>query len=937
MHIPNFVSACLARRAAERSILPGALLLPLIFIPNSSHALHRNRPLRTAPFTVGRQAGDGHAAGTGLTKAATLADVLRSLPWNSAQNGSLLAVNPETVRRVNVPEQQAERTPSLRTELSAYNRTLLPAGTITVVAPTTMVALVDEPRQRPNPYDGLPRSLKVKYLLATLTDQQWKLLQEKGLGLDTLSGEQISIFQSLLPARFQYKQWQLDENGEKSKNIDTVTLPPDQRDQVRLRVFRSLQMFLPLSSDPRRRVNFDTASFGKPNAQQFVLEANKEDEEGSLFGVSLRSTVLNRIKPSHIDYASSRLDVAVPIQGANNVRDLIRRVAEATRLELYADLRVAELPVFARGGQVRAGDVLKALALATTGTFRKVDKAFLLTSDLTGMGARQLRLAEWQAQTSLELKHWEANLNTKLAQQGEQTTGMNAVGFAPTDPYALTPDVIQEVQKRRNENTSKRYLDPGALSPALQQLLANVTASYNDHQAFSGKLRDDAVDLNISIKLAFQLPDGRVLQPDSSPIGFADQFSRLAQGAREAPPSPLNAPAKASPSRLPLPKWAARRLLFITPRSSDSAGEAVQVARRLGFTDLVLNTDNATIVSAAVLAAKSAAKGEEIRIHAVVAPFEAPPGSPDPGAMLDRNLIGETSMEVWNARKALPRWRSFVSSVVGSSFPSPIPEHISHASSIIAPGTPETSSRFRDVGSLASTEGLAGLYLKDTLPDGYMGERPASNEINYANNLPLAERGNLGYTPALRLSFLREAGVDPIDLIPHGLTVGANLSLPFFPDPEAGSGSQNVSSSGIRELGARWDKMRLEANRAALSLLFATIRAASARLPLYMEARATLNNDASASNYWTAFAAWERPERLPVTSQAKGDWLLKPYQLSEADKTSARSTLMETLTLLQKTPVGTSENQQIAFDLTALPDARALALLNECIVAMPAP
>ncbi len=83
------------------------------------------------------------------------------------------------------------------------------------------------------------------------------------------------------------------------------------------------------------------------------------------------------------------------MDGAKTVGDLMARIRAVTGVEIYADRRYAELDVYSRSGVnvlIRAGDLLKTLALSVTGTCRRVasgaDAAFVLTDDRVGSGIR---------------------------------------------------------------------------------------------------------------------------------------------------------------------------------------------------------------------------------------------------------------------------------------------------------------------------------------------------------------------------------------------------------------------------------------------------------------------------------------------------------------------------------------------------------------------
>ena len=135
--------------------------------------------------------------------------------WDVAQRGPLLALDPVLVYR-NASIALPPPGPSgydLRLAAPGFDRMLVSTGTISVLAPTQMTLIEDNPHERPNLYDGLPRELKVKYLMSTLTAQQWKTLGEKGLGVGDLTGEQQPVYLSLLPNPFVLNRWSRDANG----------------------------------------------------------------------------------------------------------------------------------------------------------------------------------------------------------------------------------------------------------------------------------------------------------------------------------------------------------------------------------------------------------------------------------------------------------------------------------------------------------------------------------------------------------------------------------------------------------------------------------------------------------------------------------------------------------------------------------------------------
>ena len=868
--------------------------------------------------------------------------------WDVVQRGPLLALDPILVyRNTDVPlPDPGPAGYELRVAALGFDRMLVNTGTVSILAPTQMTLINDKPRERPNLYDGLPRDLKVKYLMATLTQQQWKTLGEKGLGVSDLSGEQQPVYLSLLPDPFVVKRRNLDATGHVVGDPSLVTFTPEQRAQVRLRIHRHAQVSAPLLNKPdtytSAYVAYDRP--GEPNGAMWERDTRADQQKTDLFGVNLSSVVPNKPKPSQLDYASSRLNAPVDLQGAATLGDLVARISEVTHLEIYADGRVARLPLLARGERARAGDALKALALGVTGTFRKVDMAFVLTSDLTGIGTRQMRLSEWQWEIKEKTAQLEKELTAQIVQHSGKEGGVRALGYAPNDPYPLTPTLEQEARKNHD-------IPSESLTPALRQLLHDVAAYREKEEPNREPIRDDTANILVLWRFAFQLPNGAILQSESGLAGSAYDYypsphTGRANNGAEAAMNLLPA------VRRPLPAATNPRTLFLAPRHSQDAVEMAQTARRLGFTALVLYTEDSAALKAAIAeAAKTPVKTNDgiqsLHVYAAVAPFAAAPNEAANANDLDINLMGETAAQVVAARNAQPRWNRFLREAVTSAGPCLVPERIVGVTTALPPISPNAEAHFRRIAELARTEGLAGLFLYDTQPGGYAGKH-----LDYiiTNDNVLSERENLGYTPALRLAFLRQSGADPLDLTPPHIDVDVDLRLPFFPDRLAANRSGGTPGQPwwefTLEKGEAWDAFRAETNRKAMTNLFALLRAANPNLPLSVEARAALNNVADAARLWPAWASWTQPGNLLVGTPelhddkkrpplAKGERYLFPVQFSASELLPARGVVRETMELLQNIRRTTNDEYPFALDFRYLPAQRALALLNECVAPTP--
>ena len=106
------------------------------------------------------------------------------------------------------------------------------------------------------------------------------------------------------------------------------------------------------------------------------------------------------------------------MDGAKTVGDLMARIRAVTGVEIYADRRYVELDVYFRSGAnvlIRAGDLLKTLALSVTGTCRRVasgaDAAFVLTDDRVGCGIRLTLIGDWIENATARLREEQQKLS----------------------------------------------------------------------------------------------------------------------------------------------------------------------------------------------------------------------------------------------------------------------------------------------------------------------------------------------------------------------------------------------------------------------------------------------------------------------------------------------------------------------------------------------
>jgi hypothetical protein len=193
----------------------------------------------------------------------------------------------------------------------------------------------------------------------------------------------------------------------------------------------------------------------------------------------------------------------------------------------------------------------------------------------------------------------------------------------------------------------------------------------------------------------------------------------------------------------------------------------------------------------------------------------------------------------------------------------------------------------RRLSGLARTTGLAALILRDTAAPGYT----SSGKVGRAAAVALENRGwDFGYTPELRLRFLRERGIDPLDLSTRDSLIDVDLHPPFF---SGLLGAANVAG-GPEDGGAdaprppfaldAWNALRFEANARLMAELFAAVRAARADLPVLVRARGRGIPTPFGGAGW--YGSWDRGDAPPPSHPETWGQQQSPGQVARAQSRS---------------------------------------------------
>ncbi len=866
-----------------------------------------------------------------------LQSALAVTQWDAQTRGPLIVVDPQSVQPwtpkrnpyednedwqppVPLPPKETGTYPA--GEVAAhFGRKVVRLGSCAVMAPTEMVLLNPNPGP-PDPYAGMRREQKLTMLQATLTASQWQALTSaQGLGLGDMDKDQRPLFLSYLPDPIKLRKATMMGGGgyrfEGTSMDSAITLSDTQRAGVRLRLNRQMQLTMSGTMGGRAsRMNVSVS--GRKNGESVLyMTSGNEWGKPDAFGVRVVDTVPNKLKASQIDFDAPGLTVLVSVSNAKTIGDLIKRIREATGAELYADGRIAKLPVWVRAGDgdnagnVRAGELLKGLCWCVTGAVRRIEAkresralptgggvAFVLTDDIDGVGARKARLAEWYQNGSYASQRIIEQMNERIRKKSP----LNYVQFAENDPLAPSADLQKRIEESWKKGRTRYEGVPLPLRdlPAAQQAQVRETANQYASQEWTQrqniKLDMERVNATVQGKLTMVIPG--VGETEDQNVAYNALQSMLPPPDYTDYVSPNTPKPTTDPIALTA-KVASGSVLYVAPRTPEEAASAVTTAKRRGVRNLWLpapegakDETGAALVAAAVAAGAKAGVGvwPVLRALSVPGPANAEGGigdeamttptpaakpevaattEPDPEDIRDRNILGETQTDYVR--------RITVNNL--EPFPGYTRRFIGQRD-FLRPDVTATLQAARERALNASRlPGIAGVVFSDTAAAGYTDATASGN----TGDGGLTE---FGYTPELRLAYLRKEGYDPVDLGGgNSYLGGVQLNLPFFPDvnasyiemPGGGYGPDPKSGTPLK----RWAKLRYDLNASLLADLYKAVRAEAPALPLLIRER-------GGGSYW---ASWEQGDKLPLYVNQYTEGVAQPSVFQSA-KSAAKTALL---------------------------------------------
>jgi hypothetical protein len=823
----------------------------------------------------------------------TLADFVDSMHWDPAARGPLMVLEPESVTaKAGVKG------------LSAFGMMLTKAQGLSAIVPDTMVVIDDSMLQPPNLYDGLPRHSKVLYLLTTLTSQQWDAITGSGLGVADLTADQRAVFTSIMPKPFTYSTYTVT-SGDNLDPVDKdVVVSDSDWGLIRLHVERSLQFMMPLVGDTNSvspRLTRDHE--GKPGDKVVERDSGQDFHTQTSFGVAIKQTVANQLKPAALDYASPKLSGVIPLNSSESIADLLKRIGRTTALEFHADFRVGDRKIVSYGQSAPISSLLKMIALSVTGTYRKVGSAFMLTSDLTGMGARKLVLAAYDQQLNSKLWNQEAAWRQQIYKSGH----LGQIRFRADDRLQPGDALMKKLDLGNRDAAAK--ISASDLTDSLREFVQHQNEIYNTQQVTA-----EGATVESAYEFSYILPSGDNTRPDFDALGQHELFS-TSTGRVQPPQQPPDIPkVKVAAIKDPV-------FLCISADTAANAQRAVELATAYGFKELWLDTLSAEALSAALAAAATT----PIKISLAIRPFDYR-GAAD-NASADRTLFGDAPPESLARRMASPDWAGILAK--GIRPPEPLGP--------ISPLSTGYAARQKAAIALAATPGLAGVHVLSPTPQGYNG--PRVNYLSFPQPM-FFEEGNFGYAEDVRLAFIRERSIDPIDLCPPSIRTNSDLRQPFFLD-DALRGSTSVydgsdePNPAMATIMADFDRWLAKLNHSCLTALLEPIAKAHPNLPISMEGIPVAMN--AVNRFGAGLVGWKLGDPLPEFSEGSGG--------AQADfaKYVQRATVTEEGAPYAKAILSymgqDSANQLhlagLVLDLTSLPPTKAEKWLAETLVSSP--
>lgn len=739
-------------------------------------------------------------------------------------------------------------------------------GTVTALAPASQTVLNADP-VGPNPFLDMDRNELLTLLSGTLTDAQWQAMTSpRGVALSALTGtDQKQILDALFPSTgLRVEPVSADsvqemlagmaaaqQSGKPYSPAGLRDVAPD-LPRAFLRLGQRTAFMLPGgpgggysgAGDDTSGLHYTVFDDAEANA----LSPHPSTPE-TLYGIRLLGEIPNTLKAADLDYDAPAFRAAVPLSRLKTVGALVAKISATTHVEIYADPHLANktLTILGKSESAPASDLLRALALCVTGTYRAVGSAFVLTEDLVGAGVVHQRWADVQRQVMDQKQTLMVSVGTTLMARHSPSDLLGLRDPADLTPgqrdLALKPGGVRQGDALYPPGTI--FLPLGKLTPGQQEAVRRGTEQREEMAKLIPGLGAGQPDMKQNIMLTVTPTWQLVLPSLDGPVTLGDliAITNLFDYPPVGGPAASGEPPAAAPPPAPKPLLAAvlapfpRRAVLAEVNTPQQVDSLVASLRTAGLNQLWLVTFSRGVDHSDLLTeALRVCKGTNIAVYAVLDLLTW--GSKTPETLRDRNLFGEDSAQA-NAhfRRTEPdlrlteEWMEFT-----------LP-----TDQLLADPTNPTVQRKLTllVKTLAAQPGLAGLVWQGDESPGYD---------------PLADFSSggddrrLGYNAPVRLAFLRQTGADPLDVPPNRDSLGIDGLL-----------WRDGNSSGAYTLTDRWNGFPAGASHALLGSLYAAARAVAPALPLVLRQR----HDGDIAAGW--YGSWDDPRKPPPTYHSPQD------------------------------------------------------------------
>jgi hypothetical protein len=788
--------------------------------------------------------------------------LLQAAEWDATVLGPLLVVLPMESPPVMMPLPASRIDLALVAKSAKMRR--VSSGRVTTLVPHTMTVINTRPG-KPDLFARLyPRDIAM-VLLASFTSAQWQMVgSDKGIGIRDLTEEQRLIWSRIIPERTRVQKAHLPFNTRSTHaelwqqryGQEEITVSPRAKGRLRLNKRINIDFYRTdnnslewLDADPYRLPRKDgDIAYCLPD----LTARTPQEPANTIFGNRVLKVEPRRLKIGAVDFHSRNLHKSISLTGLSKtptIGEILRRITKETRTEYIADRRIRDLPVYLRGTSAPAGDLLMALCWDVAGTFRKIepgdekdtDSLFLLTDDVTGIGTRAGRFAEW-GELADQRSAWMTFTAPKIAAKNKP---LQYLKFAPDDPFALTNSQDKALVEFGDSWSEPPDVRTSDLSPALRQFISRFALERSKDEK---KVVPDRVRIDETLSAYLLLPEisGKAVEvPDLINTFYVrGLYSREigSDPSKESAAAPAAAASDSQSYSRPTGFTGAAlkdqgRIVLVRTFDPLEAARIVRAAAGRSITEVHFEISLADPKAAARLltaATKAADKTPEgagrVAVGAVIRLLKGGGLSGEP----ERNILGMTG-ETYHRRSA----------AIFEANKHDREAYILHLSGFdgwIAPSPAVIAEMYRRVRIVADVPGLSCLTFRATGAPGWMGQADDSGYRLMTNR-------TFGYTPNVRRAFLRASGIDPVDI--------PDFAMPF----------RDVARGISWDLGyfwqddgyplEAWREFRRRRNAEMLAGLFRAVRKDHPHMVFYTDDRFSSFTPTNTS--W--FGSWDAPER----------------------------------------------------------------------------